>query len=136
MLAVLLTFGCSSLSPRETMTDAKYEDKSIITLENLEHVEARAAGFAHPLVCGEGGDYPHGRELVFGVDQTSTPIHAVFPDAENSPGSLDGKFRLCGFYQNIQNFDRFVHLHPGEDYQYFVVTSWKKEKGTSYKTPH
>ena len=136
MLGVLLTYGCSSLSPRATMADAKYENKSIITLDNLEHVESWVARFAHPLVCGEGGDYPHGRELVFRVDRTSPPIHAVFPDAEKTPESLDGKFRLYGFYQNIQNFDRFIHLHPGEDYQYFVVSSWKNEEGTSNNTRH
>lgn len=127
VLAVLLTFGCSSVSPRATMADAKYEGKSIITLENLEHVEAHVARFAHPLVCGEGGDYPDGRELVFRVDPSTSPVHAVFPDEENSPESLDGRFHLYGYYQNIQNLDRFVHLNPGKGYQYFVVTSWEIE---------
>ncbi|MDF3129893.1 hypothetical protein P0Y35_11855 [Kiritimatiellaeota bacterium B1221] len=128
ILSLLLAFGCSSFSRQARSSDVKNEENPKIVLENLEYIDSRAARIAHPLMCVEGGDFPDGRELLFRVDPSSTFVHAVFPNAEESPELLDGKFRLHGYYQNIQNMDRFIHLSPGKDYQYFVVLSWAKEK--------
>ncbi len=125
-VALLFAFGCYSV---DRLTTARVnKDKDVTTLQNLEYIDALSAGITHPLVCGDGRDYPNGRELVFRVDPSTPPIHAVFPDGEDSPESLDGRFRLYGYYQHIQNWDRFTVKRPSKDYQYFVVTSWKHEK--------
>ncbi len=126
-LWLIFVIGCTSVN-RPTTEDAQSNATPITILSNLEHVDAVAVRFAHPLVCGEGGDYPNGRELVFRVDSSTHPIHVVFPETDNSPQSLDGRFVLYGYYQTIQNWGRFVHLKPHVDYKYFVVMSWEHKE--------
>ena len=84
---------------------------------------------SHPLVCVEGGDWPDGAELVLREkNDASKWIHAVFPKGMKAPDKPNGVVTLKGYFQGIQKNDRFVYKKPGEDYRYFVVTSWTEQK--------
>jgi hypothetical protein len=97
------------------------------TSKSLVHVDA-SSGRQHPLVCGAGGDFPDGRELAFENSESGDFVHAVFPAGVTPPEKLDGPLVLHGHYQGIQNWTRYTHKRPKEDYRYFVVSSWDRKR--------
>lgn len=129
LLALLFSLGCSSPDRPTTIKHAHSDDSSVTILQDLEYYDALSAGIQHPLVCGTGGDYPNGRELTFRRPQSTDLIHAVFLECIAPPSALDGAFVLYGHFQPIQKQREGVLVkRPGEDYQYFVVTSWKQDQ--------
>ena len=128
ILSLLFVIGCSSVN-RQTADDAQSNGTPLAFLQNLEHFDALSAGVQHPLVCGAAGDYPDGRELTFRAPGSTEMIHAVFPATVSPPTMLDGKFVLHGRFQPIQKRREGVLIkRPGDDYQYFLVTSWERGK--------
>jgi hypothetical protein len=108
--------------------DNAVKGDSSITLASLLRVDASSSDTPqHPLVCGEGRDFPVGREFAFRHAQSREFVHAVVPESVEPPKTFNGKFVLHGRYQGIQNRNIYTLKRPPADYQYFVVTSWKQE---------
>lgn len=125
LVLVLCTFGCSqSDAPMRTGSTIQQESYSR-TLTNLVHVDAQSAGYQHPLVCGPGGDFPAGQELVFMHTESDNFIHVVFPEEIETPDERQCNFVLHGHFQGISNITRYTRKIPPEDYSYFVVSSWE-----------
>ena len=111
-----MIFGCSSTNST--------------TIGNLSHIDIYSSTYTtqHPLVCGEGKDYPNGCELFFTDGETRKTIHAVFSDTHSAPTDFEKHLILTGYNKGIQNRDNYTLKIPSSDYQYFVVTSWEYEK--------
>lgn len=118
---ILCTFGCSR-SDAPDGTDTCQQES---TLTSLIYVDELLTGYQHPLVCGPGGDFPAGQELVFKNTESDNFIHVVFPEELETPDELQGSFVLHGNFQGIQNRNRYTGKIPPEDYSYFVVSSWE-----------
>jgi hypothetical protein len=101
-----------------------------VTLSNLVYVDMFSKDYhnQHPLVCGEGKDFPQGREMIFKNPESGATIHAVFPNGETAPVKLKGSFVLLGYFQGIQYKDSYKLKKTRSDYRYFVVSSWENEK--------
>ena len=125
MIAVLCTLGCSQSDVPGTAEVTGQQDSSSVTLTNLVHVDAVTTGYQHPLVCGSGGDFPAGQELVFRHTESDDFIHVVFPEEMETPDEHLGNFVLHGYFQGIQNRSRYMGKIPPADYTYFVVRSWE-----------
>ena len=128
ILSLLFVIGCSTVS-RPTASNSQSNNTPLTILQNLEYFDALSAGVQHPLICSEAGGYPDGRELTFEAPGSTEMIHAVFPATVSPPSVLKGKFVLRGRFQRIQKKrDGDWIKRPGDDYQYFLVTSWEKGK--------
>ena len=111
-------------------TQPKDSMEALITLNSLIYVDMYSKDYhtQHPLVCGEGRDFPKGREMVFNNPESGVTIHAVFPEEKNAPVNLNGVFVLHGHFQRIQNKDSYKFKKTIKDYQYFVAYKWEYEK--------
>ena len=114
--AILILCGCSH-------TDTQ-------TLTNLNYTDMQSPQYTtqHPLVCGDGRDFPDGCELIFNNPDSEKMIHAVFPEKQTAPSEMEHRFILTGYYQGIQNHEKYTLKKPDSGYEYFVVTSWEYEK--------
>ncbi len=126
--------GCQEpkqpLQPTIKSDRQMYEKEDIITLGNLVYVDIYARDYTtqHPLMCGEGKDFPAGKELFFRHLESGESVHAVFPEGITPPKDLDGEFVFHGHFQNIQKLDRYKFKAPERDYRYFVVSSYETHK--------
>ena len=127
LIAILCSFGCSQIDRSKTTRATEKQDHVSVALENLEYVDMFSAHYTteHPLVCGAGGDFPAGRELIFRHSETGESVHAVFPEKVTAPEKFNGHFVLRGHFQGIQNRSRYKFKRPPQDYRYFVVSSWE-----------
>lgn len=128
ILALLCAVGCSHTERPSAPETPEVQNSPSVTLDNLVHLDAVSAGIQHPLVCGDGRDFPTGRELTFKHPLSLEPVHAVFPEGVTPPENLASKLVLRGHYQPIQNKNVYTRKRPSEDYQYFVVSSWEYRK--------
>lgn len=102
---------------------------NLLPLDNLVYVDPSTATTQHPLVCGEGRDFPDGHEMLFRNNETGVTIHAVFPAGVKPPEKLDGTFTLRGEFQTIKKWDSYGAKKPRASYQYFVVTDYERGNG-------
>ena len=103
-------------------------ERQAVTLNDLAYLDPRTSTTQHPLVCGEGKDFPEGSEFAFRNPQSREFVHAVFPGHIERPETFDGQFILRGDYQSIQNRKTYTIKQPPEGYRYFVVSSWDRTK--------
>lgn len=122
---LLCTLGCSQSDSPDRFDSAARQEPPSRTLTNLVYVDELSSGYQHPLVCGPGGDFPAGEELVFRDAESDRFVHAVFPEEIERPDELQGSFVLHGHYQGIQDRSRYTRKTPPLDYSYFVVSSWE-----------
>lgn len=133
VLVTLMTLLIFASACQKDPQDSFREANSRETIKNLELSDPDSPKrVSHPLMCVEAGDYPNGVEMVLQKNDDDKWIHAVFPEGVKAPAKVGVEIVLKGFFQEIQNRDRFEHnklsKQPAEDYQYFVVTSWEKQK--------
>ena len=128
IVAALCTFGCSQSDAPQRTDSTHQQESSSITLASLVYVDELSAGYQHPLVCGPGGDFPSGQELLFKHTESNDFIHAVFPEEIRIPDELQGNFVLQGQFQGIQDRTLYTRKKPPEDYDYFVVSSWEYQE--------
>ena len=132
LIAVFCSVGCARIDGADGAHSTGDASHTSITLADLVYVDMFAADYRnqHPLVCGAGGDFPAGREMVFRRSESGKSIHVVFPDKTAAPENVKGTFVLRGWFQGIQN----VSLAGGKlqkklpaEYRYFVVASWEQK---------
>ncbi len=83
--------------------------------------------YQHPIMIGENADIEDGIEYIIRNKNGDKAIyyHIVIPKGIKSPKDLNRNIIYKGRFSKIQNWEKFTIKKPYQDYEYFIVESWK-----------
>lgn len=102
---------------------AQKEEQKIVNFENISLY--RKNDVNHPLVCGEGKDFPEGAEYLVYLNDDKKVMHIVFPDKDDAPKDFSEDFQIKGFSQYVKKLNNYKIKTVESKYKYFVVAEIK-----------